>query len=157
MNKFLIPSLTIHALIMLGLYIKQPTEGGKGQGGGDAATQPQHKGDITSPTPIQIIEVPPKIANPKLPGKAKPKPIKQECSDWYGGIGVTIDPLTNIIRIVHPGYPAERAGLQKGDLILATSDEIIGTVGTQVVVVIERGADQYRVTMYREKICTDGK
>ena len=124
---------------------------------GNAASQTPSKGDIAPPKPIQIIEVPKEVANLKLPSKAKPKPVKATCDDWYGGIGITINPLTNVIRIVHLGYPAARAGLREGDLILATSDEIVGEVDTLVVVVIERGPEQYRVTMYREKICTDGK
>ncbi len=84
------------------------------------------------------------------------------------GIGVTIDfsmPEAGIIASVIPDTPAERAGLQVGDVILradgvdlrnAKSEIILshirGEEGTEVFLEVERGGAVLGFTMVREKV-----
>lgn len=90
-------------------------------------------------------------------------------SGSYGGIGIEAGYRGEDVVIIAPmdGYPADRAGLRPGDVILEmngvpvrglTPEEIqqltIGDVGTEVTIVIRRRgiADQLSFTLIRERI-----
>jgi carboxyl-terminal processing protease len=77
----------------------------------------------------------------------------------FVGIGVRLQYTSTELYIeeVIPGSPAEKAGLKRGDIILKVNgvpveetegDELSGTAGTQVTLLIQRGgvAKSYRIT-----------
>lgn len=73
----------------------------------------------------------------------------KSCEHFYGGIGITGYPK---IETVHPGYPAEKIGIQVGDLVYSIED-IRGEPGTQVEIKIVSGNTERNVIVTREKIC----
>lgn len=103
--------------------------------------QTQSKSDIFKPTPTP----PPKDA------------IKvEECKKFFGGIGITTSLLTDEISIVHIGYPADKAGLQPGDIVTPIGQsDIRGEIGSTLILRVTRGGITFIVTVVREKICVD--
>ena len=105
----------------------------------------------------------------------EPEPAAQEKAQLegqFGGIGAYVqqDEAGRIILDPMPGQPAERAGLQKGDILIAvdsalitpemTVDQVVllirGEVGTKVVLTVEREdvADPIDITIERAVIET---
>jgi hypothetical protein len=78
------------------------------------------------------------------------------CDNWFGGIGVSYDPVTYKIIEVPEGYPAYRNGILKNDYLI-NEGEIRGEPKTDVVVKIRRGAAILTFPMKRAKICLKGK
>jgi carboxyl-terminal processing protease len=87
----------------------------------------------------------------------------------FGGLGLEVDMLDGLVRIVAPipGTPAERAGLQRGDLIVRFDDQPVqgmaltdavsrmrGEPGTTVALLVRRAgrADDFSVSLVRETI-----
>jgi carboxyl-terminal processing protease len=72
----------------------------------------------------------------------------------FGGIGISVEPVGNIYRIfsVLPGTPAEKAGLQPGDTIVAVNDKDISELGVYEIVESIRGPEDSEValTVWRE-------
>ncbi len=92
-----------------------------------------------------------------------------ERSGNYVGIGVhvTFDPSQDAIAVyrITPGSPAERAGLRKGDLIVAVGDVAVsaatyteavdlvaGEEGTDVMLTIRRGEETFDVSVTRAQV-----
>lgn len=92
-------------------------------------------------------------------GPKKKSKKRKECpGNWFGGVGIStkIDIINGneLITQIHPGYPAEEAGLQVNDLIVGISgDQIIGEVGTVVTLTIKREESFTKFRIVREKIC----
>lgn len=95
--------------------------------------------------------------------------FNDDVSGSFGGVGIQVGVKDNQVVVIVPlkGTPADRAGIKKGDKILAVDgatttemalDAIIGKirgkVGTKVVIVLqhENAADTYTVTLTREQI-----
>jgi carboxyl-terminal processing protease len=87
----------------------------------------------------------------------------------FGGLGLQVDMVEGLVRVVAPmpGSPAERAGLQSGDLIVRFDDQPVqgmtltqavfrmrGEPGTPIELMIRRGAEEdlLRVSLVRELI-----
>lgn len=88
----------------------------------------------------------------------------------YTGIGASVtqdaDTLLTTVKSVEPDGPAAQAGMREGDVIVAVDgadvtqtslenliyDHIMGDVGTQVVVTVERGGKRLDLPMTRQKI-----
>ena len=88
----------------------------------------------------------------------------------YTGIGASVtqdaDTLLITVKSVEPDGPAAQAGMREGDVIVAVDgadvtqtslenliyDHIMGDVGTQVVVTVERGGKRLDLPMTRQKI-----
>ena len=155
----LLLSITIH--IFLSLLIT----GGNSSGEGDG----KHKGRPNKNINVKIIDKPSEEENkePPLPPKSKSKikiakkkePKKKappvECKDWYGGIGINQNFIDQVL-IVHPGYPAYKAGIKSGDKIISPEmSEIRGEPGTKVTIVIDRDGQILTFNLIRDKICTD--
>jgi carboxyl-terminal processing protease len=87
----------------------------------------------------------------------------------FGGLGLQVDMVDGLVRVVAlmPGTPAERAGLQSGDLIVRFNDQPVqgmtlaeavfrmrGKPGTPIELMIRRGGneDAFRVSLVRELI-----
>jgi carboxyl-terminal processing protease len=95
--------------------------------------------------------------------------LLEQTSGAYVGIGVYISAVSddNTITIIAPieGSPAEKSGIKSGDKILKVdgtvvsadkSDEAIGMIkgkaGTEVVLTIKRGTEEFDVSVMREEI-----
>lgn len=78
-----------------------------------------------------------------------------DCFMHFNGIGVEYSNVTKkTVGRTYPGYPAERAGLQPGDVIeTVTGEDIIGQVGTSFELRITRNGRTWTQTLTREKIC----
>ena len=86
----------------------------------------------------------------------------------FGGLGIEITMEDGVIKIVSPidDTPADKAGLQPGDLIIAVNDKPIrgmtlsdavdklrGAVGSKVTITVKRGAPEpFNVTLKRDTI-----
>src|ERR1035437_4476756 len=72
----------------------------------------------------------------------KKKIAERKCpKDWYGGIGIinVFDSHgTAIITSVPKGYPADRAGFERGDILVDGCPKCIGEVGEEVVVLVKK-------------------
>lgn len=75
-----------------------------------------------------------------------------------GVIGIRVNKLWDTISVVHPGTPAEKAGLLKGDQILTVDGkwdgEIDGKPGTSVTLKIRRGRQILEFSIEREALHT---
>jgi C-terminal processing protease CtpA/Prc len=80
----------------------------------------------------------------------------RDCPNFYGGIGVLHNEFGIILKVVD-GYPASRAGILPGDILLGDTEYIIGEIGTAVDVTVLRGEKTLKFSMIREKICTTEK
>lgn len=87
----------------------------------------------------------------------------------FSGIGISVENYNGQCRVVSPipGTPADKAGIQSGDIVLRvdstdvtklTLDESVslmrGPEGTSVTVIVQRGAAELSFTMIRAKIMT---
>ncbi len=88
----------------------------------------------------------------------------------YTGIGATvrqhIDTLETFVESVYPDSPAEKAGMQENDMIVAVdgvdvtkmqlneiiSDHIMGEIDTQVIVTVKRGDERIDLPITRQDI-----
>ncbi len=80
---------------------------------------------------------------------------EQKCPNNYGGVGIEIG--FDVIQKVFAGYPADRAGIKPGDIVVQISDgkEIRGPVGSKVTLVIFRDGLIINFELIRESICTE--
>lgn len=175
-------SLTLHLvaaiLISFNLSGNGDNSNGEEQGGGpievemvseEKGTQPEGQNDEVVPKQAEVEEEivetppPPEPEEITIPEPEKPKPIEgvTECENdmWFGGIGIQQDWQTGQIQEVYPGYPAEKNGLRRGDIINLVNgerkDRIRGEPGTIVVLQIFRpSTNEYlTVSITRDKIC----
>jgi len=97
------------------------------------------------------------------------KTMNMEMEGEYEGIGAWVDPTAEYLTIISPmsGSPAEKAGLQSGDQVIAIDGEdmtgidgnlvikrVLGPAGSKVVLTISRkGQDKpFDVTIIRAKV-----
>lgn len=140
MKKYMLISICLHALIML-------------QISGTNEETTMYKDEIVKVIP-KTEEVEISVIEDDKDGvvkKAEPK----ECPSSYGGIGIEI--RGQVIQTVYQGYPAHKAGMLAGDIIMSISGtgEIRGTVGTSVDIVILRNNTEFKLTLTRESICSE--
>jgi hypothetical protein len=152
-------SLVLHALFMALLlsHAQRSGDGAKKDGATkpdstDEASQFVPKGE-QKVTQIDIVELPSKDRKPAGEGK-----VDDNCDgvDAYGGIGIQGDYHLNDYRItaVGKGYPADRAGVKPGDVIVTPASwEIRGEPGTKITLLLIRQGREMQVTMVRDKIC----
>lgn len=162
MNRFspFVISLILH-LILLTLALSQ-----QGTGNGNGQKQASKNIEILPKVvDVSIVDTP----MPTDKGTVtvpKPKLHKDgltECVDdsWYGGIGITQDYMSHTIISVADGYPADKAGLKTGDMIIGivtNDDDIRGEPGTTIVLSVRKASgDVMTVEMIRDRICTGEK
>jgi carboxyl-terminal processing protease len=98
------------------------------------------------------------------------KQLEDDLSGVIYGIGAEIGLKDDQITVIAPiaGSPADRAGIQKGDIIVQINDEVAtdmdldvaiskirGDEGTKVVLTIKRGDETKDFEIIREKIVVD--
>jgi C-terminal processing protease CtpA/Prc len=96
-----------------------------------------------------------KVSKISLKHKLKKKKAvkKINCKDSYNGIGITKSGSCVITR-VFKGYPADKAGLLSGDLIISPDcGQIRGPEGSTIHMKIMRGSHVINLDIVREKIC----
>lgn len=166
-------SLCVHGVLLAllatrGCGLGAGAQGDKGQEQGAQNEQKQDEnGQIAKDETIEVDIIPPPQKGPEL-GKAEedgygpPTHTGDNCSDWFGGIGITQryevphgagERLLTLVEEVHHGYPAERAGIRAGDQVL-NSYEIRGEVGTKATVKLIRDGQPLTLVITRDKICT---
>lgn len=179
-------SLTLHAvaIILLSLNISGNGDSSSGgeQGGGpievemvseEKGSQPEGQNDEVVPKQAEVEEEiiqelpPPEPEEITIQEPEKPEPIEgvTECENdmWFGGIGIQQDWQTGKVEVVYPGYPAEKSGLRKDDIINLVNgerkDRIRGEPGTIVVLQIFRPSTNEYLTLSitRDKICLGKK
>jgi len=146
-------SLTLHMFIFFALLFK-------GFGGETDGKEGKDNG-LDSTINVEIVDRPKAESEEKTvvldDGLLKRAPhALQECESYFGGVGVTIvwTSLGYIVLTVHSGYPAEKAGIMVGDLLL-NSGNLTGEIGTKITVLIDRGGAYLEFPIYRDKICTE--
>jgi len=82
--------------------------------------------------------------------------ISRDCPNFFGGIGIRHNRLGVILKVINR-YPASRAGILPGDILLGDTEYIRGEIGTAVDVTVLRGEKTLKFFMIREKICTTKK
>jgi membrane-associated protease RseP (regulator of RpoE activity) len=83
--------------------------------------------------------------------KADEKEVK--CvGQWYGGVGLQND-FTDMIVEIAPFYPAYKAGLRLGDILITPPNTLRGDPGTIIDVTVKRGEDFMTFRVTRGKIC----
>lgn len=169
-NEFrsaLAKSIALHAspLVVLVIMALLGLRGcGSGSGGGkdDMADQ----GGQEMPTiEVEIVEkpqeeepepVPMEGPTPEMTLAERVPHIDEPCQYWFGGIGITFNGYDNMVQQVFAGYPAARAGIMAGDILLVSKPtDLLGDPGTQVQVPVMRNGQVINYAMYRDKICTD--
>lgn len=153
-----VTSLVLHGLFLFLIGISVSSNG---------SNKEKKKTNKGKSQPIEIVDRPEKsegiIAKLKKGKGAKKKTNSDKCKDYYGGIGVLISLFPDeygYVKILsaHPGYPAARAGLKRGDLIREVSGKLVtrlkGKAGTKIVLSVIRDNKTFTVSMIREKICT---
>ena len=169
-----IASLLLHLtpiLLLIFMHGGGGVPGKKGDKKGEAEMPGIHKnGEFKKPlaekeVEITLITLPKKKDVDKNGLKKKRKEREKKvasrkgiCGDnaSYGGIGVTFSFGRKILEAPE-WYPAYKYGLRVGDQILGSSEEILGTPGTSVDILVKRflGGNIEMIHVTREKICYD--
>lgn len=153
-------SLLLHSLLMLGLIVNG-ANGGKGKG--DKEDQGK-QGDSAQQEPAKILpkdgDGEPKEIEITLIQRTTPKDKSdnpgERCKgkNYYGGVGLIQELFTGKVIEVAKGYPAERAGILPGDIII-TGEEIKGLPGSTATITVARGVEIITFQIVREKICIE--
>lgn len=127
---------------------------------------------------IKIVEKPAEKAKPKAePPKEKTKSkvvktvekkpmlpapelivVEHKCDEFYAGVGYT-NTQNGVCKVVSVprGYPADRAGMLPGDLVINPAGGECpgrGPIGTTITITVMRGSQVHNFYMVREKICS---
>jgi hypothetical protein len=158
-------SVCLHALLLLILSGHLP---GCSRGGGDG-DQERQKQDKQAKEDRKIAPKRPDVVElvlgkvpkePEVPSYQRVAHDKDECKDFFGGIGVYFDSLSArgyVVLDAPAGYPAAKAGIGPGTKIVNGSS-IRGEVGTMVDVITEApDGTQTTLRLVRDKICLEGR
>jgi len=161
-------SLLLHLAVMLTVVL---SHSGNGNGKSPIGEKEQRGGEeardiIPKQVEVELVEAPPKTEEAdvpmKMPEPQKPTEGLTDCEgqNWFGGIGIYQDDKTGRIDGVIEGYPAFKAGLRQGDVIISPPPGFIrGEVGTPVNLTVQKMGDFYaqEILLIRDKICTGPK
>lgn len=157
-------SVAIH-LALLAMLVPAATGGKKGDKPADKSSGSVRIKLIDKPQPKKsksVVKLPKKKDSvPQKTAVVIPVQDYQEhsCERWYGGIGIQQTNTTGcVISFVPKGYPADRAGIQVGDLMMIDEFGVCpgrGEIGTPITVTWMHGGKVFVKTLIREKICTD--
>ena len=117
---------------------------------------------------VKIADKPSEEGDSKEEGVSRMLKAESKCKTWFYGFGITHDFASDEVSEVKPGYPAYRAGVLTGDILVyilndqgenekytapsPSESKYEGRVATLVVV---RGGVTLRFRLHREKICTE--
>ncbi len=146
----LIISIVIHSVVAL-VLLSTPAEikdlrSCKRLGG-------RTESDKVIPKPIEYTIV--SRVSGGVGSKPKKSKNKTECKKFYGGVGVQSSYINEQIVSVYPGYPADRAGIKVGDVVLNPMDLVRGKIGTTVKLQIKNDSGIVVYNLIREKICIE--
>lgn len=91
------------------------------------------------------------------------KVVEHKCEEFYEGIGIQFNMVTPegcFVSYVGKGYPAHRAGIRPGDMIVDEGARYEfecpgrGPIGSMLDLEIVRDGQTRNITLVREKICT---
>lgn len=171
MTKDLLKSFAIHSLLLLLMFKFEGGSGGSFQTpDGEKSEQEQQSAPEHQELNVQIVDPPSEktseihLSDGTEITKKAPH-ANDSCERFYGGIGVTqsaasypMGPNNNIVVCtvteVHTGYPAYKAGIKEGDILL-NFEEVRGEIGTPVTVLTRRDGRQITYHLIRDKICID--
>jgi len=148
---YLLFSAAVHASIAILLLM---TSGGSGAFDGD------HNGSKRNGQE-SYVEIIPKPSDSEHSGrsgegigKKSKKPKKEEkCDHYYGGVGIQRSYTGETVTEVYKGYPADRAGIKVGDIVLNPQNVIRGEVGSTIRIVVYSNRTTTVYNLIREKIC----
>lgn len=159
-------SSLLHIALILLILGKIPgcngsEDAGKGKGAGEIDPRLIVEKNTEKPTEVEIKEMP-VDDGPKKPQKPKKKskPIDKDCSgyEWFGGVGIEVlhdlQQDVTVANKVFPGYPAHKAGMRSGDIVINFND-LRGPVGELIVVRAYRNGQYVEFDIIREKICVN--
>lgn len=166
-RKGLITSVIAHCSLVAFLMIQSSGSDQSDRGVSESEQQGKEGRGSKKEVQVDIIDPP---AKDKGAEDSDPNGLLQsaphasdKCEQFYGGIGInqvnTVKvsgeeaKLQVIVESVHPGYPAEKAGIKAGDVLL-NSDGIRGDIGTPVTVLTLRDGTPRSYNLTRDKICT---
>jgi C-terminal processing protease CtpA/Prc len=148
-------------------------EGGSEGPGGDFKKQggsDKQENIIERSVEIEVFTLPDEKGDLKAEKPQKKSEGVKECegNNWFGGIGVRMAGFSHggeEIGEVFAGYPAEKVGLQKGDVVRFVDGqpynfgEIRGEPGTSLILTIYRPSTDQVMDLFivRDKICTQEK
>lgn len=112
---------------------------------------------------VELFSMPKQLSPEGEPQKqVKKEDGVKKCKDdaWFGGIGIEVSwdrPDGELITKVVPGYPAFKAGLEKGDVINSVDGNppTQGTPGTTLTLKIYRPStgETFYKDLVRDRIC----
>lgn len=165
-------SIWVHlaaVLVVLAFSHAQTGQSDQAGPGGKGGTESEATHIIPKSIEIEVVE--PEDDKGDMPMQAKPETPSEgikECEGdkWFGGIGVQMSGFSNggeEIGEVFPGYPADKVGLQKGDVVRFVDGqpynfgEIRGEPGTSLILTIYRPSTNETQDLFivRDKICTE--
>lgn len=160
----IIISLLLHAVLFAVIAFQPeqvPGEGEEPPSEQQQATPEALNVEIVDPPKLEDKEVAPPKDEESGDSMSAPSHLDDQCAEFFGGIGITQStpqnqygfPIEPTVTEVHKGYPAEKAGIQVGD-ILMNSEEIRGEIGTTVTVPVMRNGQIITFKIIRDKICT---
>lgn len=147
---FILASIAIHIAIV-GLPISE-----------NKKNNPLPDKEVNYPVPVRLI---PKSDKPvtldnikedkdgRLPKMVAPSLCNDAPENLYTGIGIVYNQFTQIILDAPPVYPAYKAGVRIGDILLnprSTPDKL-----GSVEVTVSRGDENYIFHIQQSKICYD--
>jgi hypothetical protein len=146
-------SVLLHALLLgiAALHRTDPPPAGD-QGEDSQKMESDYESIKDKPVEVSIVDVPNHLLEDEAAAQAAWDKHLEDCSSWYGGIGLMVNPETNEVIKVYPRYPAYRYGIREGDFL---ETEPRGEVGTIADVWVRRGDQELDFQIPREKICTE--
>ncbi len=147
MKRFIGLSLLIHILLLCSTIVDYKNEVGSTETESQDGSEDKH-GNDDKPFDVEIVE----MNNGSSPDDSTP------CKSFFGGIGVNGIPSSEGYHVtnIHNGYPADQSGIQYGDILKPTNDtDIIGEIGTLVVLRVNRYGKVFTLNIIRGKICTE--
>lgn len=157
-------SLLIHSLPILIMLLFTGGSSGSGDqrqtnrkpGGAEETGKIIPKPSKQEPVEVEIVQA------DGISTKKKPQVPheKEKCTKFFGGIGIQMMGIDRGLVVLDAvsGYPAANAGIKPWDLITSPkANDIKGEVGTEVEVVYTAidGSGEHKVTLVRDKICTE--
>lgn len=158
-----IVSLLLHAILFLLVSSKVAPEASKPPEGAPPQVPESITAEILPPPETKDADTIQKVEKEGDALPAPPTHLADDCKDFFGGVGLMNDIRANVARNrydavvtdVYPGYPAFKAGVQVGD-ILIDSDHIRGEIGSRFTLEVIRNGQTLYFDIIRDKICTNG-